>query len=450
MNKSVMRFAALAGATALVFAGPVGAAKKTTKKTTKKVAPTTAAPTTVAPAPTAAPVTTAAPTVVAKPTGAAVKIGFLSAETGNASSAYKNGVGVVNTWAKWVNAEMGGIGGRPVEIVSADDKNTGADALAAGKDLVESKNVIAIIIQDSTAETALSSYMTDKKFPVIGGSANQALSGVGHGTSPYWFPTATGGTAGAESPAIIANKLGQGPLTTAVCGEVPACAAGSILSANKAKEFGLAYAGNIPVLGSSPNYTAECLEVQSRIAASTRSAGYVSIALAPTAMARFIKDCIRQGYQGYFGSSANTSSAPILETLDGIRVAGFVNGFPWWSDAAPVKNYRDVMKKYDAKQEYRDPTSTSSWAALELFRKTMNKAGAPASKDDVLKAYWNIKDENLDGLLPKTTTYSEGKNQTLVNCYWPYTFLNGKFTQLLLDGTKTGNGQTGDLRTYCG
>ncbi len=448
MKKAVMRFAALAGATALVFAGPAGAVKKTTKKTTKKVAPTTAAPTTVAPATTAAPV--AAPAAIAKPAGAAVKVGYISAETGNASSAYKNGVGVANIWAKWVNAEMGGIGGRPVEILSADNKNAAADSQAAAKDLVESKGIVAVILQDSTAESSLSAYMTAQKFPVIGGSANNAAAGFGHGTSPYWFPTATGGSAPGESPAIIANKLGQAPLTTAVCGEVAACAAGSALAANKAKEFGLAYAGNIPVLGSSPNYTAECLEVQSRLAATSRTGGYVSIALAPTAMARFIKDCVRQGYQGYFGASANTAAAPILETIDGVRVGGFVNGFPWWSDAAPVKNFRDVIKKYDAKQEYRDPTSTSTWSALELFRKTMNKAGAPANKDDVLKAYWNIKDENLDGLLPKTTTFSEGKNQPLVNCYWPFTYKDGKFTQLLLDGAKTGNGQTGDLRTFCG
>jgi branched-chain amino acid transport system substrate-binding protein len=100
--------------------------------------------------------------------------------------------------------------------------------------------------------------------------------------------------------------------------------------------------------------------------------------------------------------------------------------------------------------EYRDSTATTTWSTLELFRKVMNKAGAPASKDDVLKAYWGVKDEVLDGLLPKPVTYTEGKPSPLLNCYWAYNYTNKKFAQLVLDGTKTGNGQTGDLRSYCG
>jgi branched-chain amino acid transport system substrate-binding protein len=456
MNRSMLRLAAAVGASALLFATPATAAKKKVApkpKTTKPPATTAAttvatteAPATTAPATTAAPVTTAAPAKVA---GAPVKIGLLSAETGNASSAYKNAPGVAIAWQKWVNEEKGGIAGHPVEVVTADDKNTAAEAQAAAKDLIESKGIVAIILQDSTAESALQTYINEKKFPVVGGSANNAAAGIGYGVSPYYFPTATGAPTSGEIPVIMAKALGQGPYSAAVCAEVAACAASAKQAENKAKALGLDYAGVLTVSGSAPNYTAECLEIQSRIAgASSRSAGYVSIGLAPTAMTRLINDCIRQGYQGYFGASSNTASEALLDKIDGIKMGGYVNGFPWWSDAAPVKNFRDVVAKYNKGAEFRDPAATSTWATLELFRKVMNAAGAPASKDDVLKAYWGVKDEALDGLLPKPVTYTEGK-PSLINCFWPFQYKDKKFTTYVLDKAFTGNGQTGDLRTAC-
>jgi branched-chain amino acid transport system substrate-binding protein len=453
VNKSMLRFAAALGVLAIV-AAPVGAATKKTTKTTKKKATATTAATTAAPS-TAAPSTAApaaaAPAGVAKPSGSTIKVGLLSAETGNASSAYKNAPAVAKVWEKWVNAEMGGVGGHPVEVVTADDKNTAVDAQAQAKDLIENKGIVGIVLQDSTAEAALVSYIGEKKFPVIGGSANNASAGIGHGQSPYYFMTATGGNGAGEAPVVIANVLGQKPYTAAVCAEVAACAAGAKLAEVKAAAIGLPYAGVLTVLGSAPNYTAECLEIQSRVAAYSRTAGYVSIGLAPTAMSRLINDCVRQGYQGYFGASANTASEAILDTIkvDGLRMGGYVNGFPWWSTAAPVKNFRDMMAKYDKKAEYRDPTSTSTWAALELFRKAMAKAPATVTKDDVLNAYWDIKGETLDGLLPGPVTYTQGKPSTLLQCFWPFKYEKKTFSTLTIDPANKGNGASGDLKSYC-
>jgi branched-chain amino acid transport system substrate-binding protein len=461
VNKSMLRIAALVGVSALVVVGPAGAAakKKAAAKPAKKpaVTATTIAATTPPPAATTPPpsaTTPPAPAAAAKPSGSTIKVGLLSAETGNASSAYKNAPAVGIAWAKWVNETQGGVGGHPIEVITADDKNNAADAIAGAKDLIENKNVVALVVQDSTAETGIAAYINEKKFPVIGGSANNGslVAGNAHGMSPYYFTTAPAGLAAQESPVVIANFLGQKPYTAAVCAEVAACAAGAATAANKAKATGLEYAGVLTVLGSSPNYTAECLEVMSRIAGASRTSGYVSIGLAPTAMARLINDCVRQGYGGFFGASSNTASEAIFDTIpvDNLRIAGYVNGFPWWSTAAPVKNFKDQMAKYAPKAEYRDPAATTTWSALELFRKTMSKASANVTKDEVLTAYYKIKDENLDGLLPLSLTFTEGKAAPLPNCYWAYKYEKKSFTTLVLDAKTTGNGQTGDLRTYCG
>jgi hypothetical protein len=169
-------------------------------------------------------------------------------------------------------------------------------------------------------------------------------------------------------------------------------------------------------------------------------------------MARLINDCVRQGYGGFFGASSNTASEAIFDTIpvDNLRIGGYVNGFPWWSTAAPVKNFKDQMAKYAPKAEYRDPAATTTWATLELFRKAMAKASANVTKDEVLSTYYKIKDENLDGLLPMSLTFTEGKAAPLPNCYWAFKYEKKTFATLVLDGKTTGNGQTGDLRTFCG
>jgi branched-chain amino acid transport system substrate-binding protein len=453
MKKSVLRTAALAGIAALLVSGPVGAVTKTTKAakkstkttTTKKPATTVAAPTTAA----AAPATTAAaaaPAAPAKPSGDPVKIGLIFAETGRASSAYKNSGKVAEAWAQWVNTEKGGIGGRPVEVISVDDKSDAAAAQAGAKDLVEAKGVVGLVLQDSTAESAVETYVNDKKFPVIGGSGNNSAAGIGHGRSLYYFMTATGGPGASVANVHIAKKLGQAPFSAAVCSEVAACEAGARLLEGEAAKLGVKYSGVLKVSASAPNYTAECLEIISRNADVGREAGYVQIGTDPTTLARFVKDCNRQKFGGYYGASANSLTESALDGLDDLRMGGFINGFPWWSDAAPVKQFRAAMGTYAKGLDFRDPASTSTWATLELFRKVNPKA--PANKDEVLKNYWNVKNESLDGLLPKAVTYTEGKPSPVLNCMWTVNYTKGKFATLDM-GADSGNGQTGDLKTWC-
>jgi branched-chain amino acid transport system substrate-binding protein len=444
MKKSVLPIATLAVIAALVAANPANAVTK--KKTTKKkVTPTTAAPTTAAPT-TVAPTTIAAPAGPVKASGDPVRIGLIAAESGRAAAAYKTAGKVADAWAKWVNEEKGGIGGRPVEIVFGDDKSDAATAQALAKDLIESKGIVGLVLQDSTAEAAIQSYIDEKKFPVIGGSGNNSAAGIGHGKSLYYFMTATGGSGASTANVAVAKKLGQAPFSAAVCSEVAACEAGAKLLEGEATKLGVKYGGVLKISASAPNYTAECLEIISRTAEVGRDAGYVQIGTDPTTLGRFVKDCSRQRYSGYYGASANSLTEGALDGLDDLRMGGYINGFPWWSEAAPVKQFRTAMGTYAKGLDFRDPTSTSTWATLELFRKVNPKA--PANKDDVLKAYWAVKGETLDGLLPKAVTYTEGKPSPILNCMWTVNYTKGKFNTLVLDGD-SGNGQTGDLRTWC-
>ena len=58
------------------------------------------------------------PRAPAAPTGTPIKIGLVYSETGRTALTYGMTDGVANAWAEWVNTEMGGVNGHPVEIVA--------------------------------------------------------------------------------------------------------------------------------------------------------------------------------------------------------------------------------------------------------------------------------------------------------------------------------------------
>src|SRR4051794_40620863 len=78
-----------------------------------------------------------------------VKLGFISSETGVAAA---NFVGAPKGCKARVDAEnaKGGVNGRKIDVVSIDDKSSGAN-LTAAKDLVENQDAFAVVNDSSFA-----------------------------------------------------------------------------------------------------------------------------------------------------------------------------------------------------------------------------------------------------------------------------------------------------------
>jgi branched-chain amino acid transport system substrate-binding protein len=96
----------------------------------------------------------------------AVKIGFISSETGVAAS---NFVGADKACKARVDAEnaKGGVNGRKIDLIAIDDKS-GAGNNTAAKDLVQSQNAFAVV-NDSPFAFLTYRYLVDQKVPMIGG-----------------------------------------------------------------------------------------------------------------------------------------------------------------------------------------------------------------------------------------------------------------------------------------
>lgn len=437
------------GAPATTAGGAASTEAAATTAASTTGAPRTTTAGTAAPGSTAAG-STAAGTTGAEPSGSAtgtpVTIGVVYSETGRTGAAYNASDDVAKAWAEWVNTEKGGVGGHPVTIAAGDSLSTGEGAAGAGREVVEGSGAIAVVINDSTAETAMVQYLTDQGVPYIGGSANnRPRDGAGTPWPNLFFHQAPSSPTTSVTTMYVAAKDGQESFGAMVCSEVPVCAEADGLFSGLAGPLGIEYTGFVTVGAADPSFAAPCLEL---IGKGTTA---LNMGIAPATIRSVVDECQTQGFDGTYTSSYNSVVVSDLREIEGIRMIGGFNGFPWWADDPQVQQFRDVMDAAGF-TGYETPAATSTWAALELFRKVMNDDGPPAdatvTSADVIALYQQISNETLGGLLPQPITYSADGPQPLVKCFWPFLFEDGEVSTLTTDDP-SGNGAEGDLKTIC-
>ena len=95
-----------------------------------------------------------------------VKLGYISSQTGVAAATHRNAHKACEGRVAVENAK-GGVNGREIEVEYIDDKS-GAGNLTAAQDLVQNRNVFAVI--DNSAFAFLSwRFLKDQGVPMIGG-----------------------------------------------------------------------------------------------------------------------------------------------------------------------------------------------------------------------------------------------------------------------------------------
>jgi branched-chain amino acid transport system substrate-binding protein len=217
--------------------------------------------------------------------------------------------------------------------------------------------------------------------------------------------------------AIAAQKVGAKSAGVAACAEVDSCAQAAPVFEGAVKKLNIKYTGLVKFAQSATSFTAECLQFVNK------QTEFIQLSGGGNAAVRLYNDCVQQGFSGYFGASAGSVTPDLYGADKKIKLAGGLNGFPWWVDAAPVKQFRDVMAAGNVGEDkYGNPGATATYASLELFRKALENAKAtlPANptRADVIKAYGTVKNETLGGLLAQPTTYAANKPAPPVKCFW--------------------------------
>jgi branched-chain amino acid transport system substrate-binding protein len=374
----------------------------------------------------------------ATPTGSPIKIGVAVVQTGFDSAAAAASVPTIQAWAKWQNAQ-GGIGGHPIAIVVQDTAGTPSTAQNAISSLIND-GVVAIYFEDAATETVVAPQLKAANIAVMEGQAY----GPTVGFEPNFFSQAS--SAGQEYTAdvVVAKASGVKTLSDVYCAEVAACAQLSQILSAAAPPEGITYAGGQPVSASAPNYTAQCLTLKAK---NTQA---VAVSLTTDVGNRFVADCLQQGYSPKFIISDGADDLSLVHKAPGLEYDAQLTSFPWWVNAAPVNTFRAAMKKYSPSTAIDNSFVESAWESMLFFKAAVTPlASTTLTKANVLAAFNSVKDQTLGGLLPEPISYTAGKPQAIVTCFWLFKYKSGAANPTLLTQGKSGNGQVNGLRSSC-
>lgn len=376
---------------------------------------------------------------VNRPTGTPVKIGYLLAQSGPLASTVAAAGPAAQAWESATN-NAGGIDGHPVEIVLADSKGDASAATAAAKKLVEEEKVTAIMISDPVTEAPLSEYLSDADIPVIGAGGYAAPVWT---KIPNFFTLTNTSYEVTASEVVAAAAAGAKTFGAVACVESATCAENDKVFSDTAKANGVAYSGTSLVSASAANYTAQCVSFKDS------KTDAIALVLDGQTGTRVVQNCLQQGYEGMFAIGATSFDPAVYGKIDGLRLVGSLNGFPWWADAPAAAAFRDAMETYQKDVDYAAASATVAWTALELFKK-VTTGMADITPVNVIAGYNALKDETLGGLLPQPLTFTEGKPSSPVTCFWQFDYTAGEDNPKLLAPTgESGNGASGDLATAC-
>lgn len=377
----------------------------------------------------------------AAPTGTPIRIGYALSQSGPLASSTEAATPAAEAWADWVNAS-GGINGHPVEIVFADTKGDATATQAEITKLVETEKVDALLLSDAITESAVGEYLGKAGIPIIGASGYAASLWE---TIPNFFATSMTGATVITSEVVAAATSGAKTIGAVVCAEAASCASDAkAVIGPTAEAQGMTYTGPIAVKGAAPNYTAECLSMQEK------GADVITLIVAPDTGLRVMQDCVAQGVATQFGVSSTSFTPDKFSVIDGLKMIGTLNGFPWWADAPAAQTFRDAMAQYQPDANYKNTSATTTWTSLELFHKVAGGISGDITRDSIIAGYNSVKDETLEGLLPVPVTFTAGQPSTPISCFWQWTWAAGDENPTLLPPTgASGNGATGDLATAC-
>jgi branched-chain amino acid transport system substrate-binding protein len=325
--------------------------------------------------------------------------------------------------------------------VTLDIHDTTSDAATAQAEATSliAKQPLAIYLDSSAVESALAETLGASGIPILGVGYSPAvwgakLTSLGVKCDPSGkpvpcalpnaFTTATTFGAVIDMSAVAAKQDGATKVAMVACAEIDSCSSAEPEFQATVKALGMQYGGLIKVSSSSPDYTAECIQlIQEKV-------DYVFTAIQEAGTVNLWNSCADQGFTGKFVSSTSAVCCNLLK-IAGLRLVGSINAFPWWVDDAPVAQFRDAMSSAGlSEDDYASSTATGAWTGLQLVAKASADLPEQPTKDDVLDGLYSLKDETLDGLLAPVT-FTRGQPAPPRDCFWLLTYIDKKLANPL-------------------
>jgi len=343
-----------------------------------------------------------------------VVIGVACSCTGALASSVEVGPPAYKAWADYQNAR-GGLNGHPITVLVKDDAANPATALTNVKSMVVNDH-IAVLVDDSNADTAFASFIDSHHIPVIGGGSQSDLFLT---DSNFFAPGQT-----VDSYFVnymeAAKKVGATNIAQLYCAESPICQQGAATFKATAKAEGITVGYITSISFSAPNYTAQCL--------AARQAGVeiMNVADAVTVVQHVASDCLKQGYTPWQlaldgGVSQAFTTSPGIEN----KFIGSEPDIPFFSQIPPVKTMNAAFRKYANAQTLANPNyneeAVQNWISGLLLAdavKASNAGGSGAiTSTQVYKGLYALHDDILGGMAPPLT-FKQGQPNPVHCWFW--------------------------------
>ena len=335
------------------------------------------------------------------PTGTPIKIGVIGSETGSQASSSDQYATVAPAWADWVNKQLGGIKGHPVQVIIADDAGDPATAQAAEKKLVNTDKVQAIVVGSDNLVTAFDADALSNGIPLISGTANA----TDWYSKPGMFVTVTDVLSGLSTQVLVAKQFGKATkFADLYCSEVAACAQADPPLKSAATKAGIGFT-SLAVSSTATSYTAQCLKLQQE------KVDYAQLNFTTAAAAKFVQDCQSQNYNPTWGTSEQAVGKDLLSISD-FTAYGPAYAFPSVANSPAVATFRQAMTAYAKGDNWREGTASFTWTGLEAVRAALANAGTTVTSKDITDGLNAFKAQTLGGLAANPLTFTAGKTVT--------------------------------------
>ena len=322
--------------------------------------------------------------------GQPIMLGAVGTQSGIIGAAVADEWRGLPVWEKWVNTH-GGVMGRPVKIITADDAADPGKHAAAVRRLIRENKVVAFV--GPIAATTLSAgtpILEQYQIPVIGGDSGES----GWFRSPMAFPSNSQGIARGTALGqwgaahLSATKAAVFYLTDV---DVGTRFRNSFKAAwTKAGKQIVVDAG---VSLAQPDFTSEILQ------AKNAGAQVIYIGLEEAACQRFFDAARRQNYTPIWLSAA-CALRPILRAKDITtnRVYGASSFGRSDINTPEAAEWREAWHRFAPDLGGPDAFAFT-WVSGKMFEAAV-KAGGGVTSKQILAGLYRLKNETLGGLIP--------------------------------------------------
>jgi ABC-type branched-subunit amino acid transport system substrate-binding protein len=353
--------------------------------------------------------------------GAPVVIGQVGAFSGLVGANNQGAVRTLPVWVRDVNAR-GGLGCHPVTLYQKDTASDPARSEAAVKEMVESKNAVALVANYAPLDVqGFRKGVEEEHIAAVGGDQ---VTPDWH-KSPELFPV--GGNERAQFAGSVKALGAKGVKRIAIfyCIESTACTAfrDTLDRDGYAKKFGMSIVYESQISLTQNDFTSVCQ--------SAKTAGAQAIVFAGDAggVSRTARSCNTVGLTVPIAITASQATFdPNDQNLQRATVSMAAPVFPFTQggDNAAEKDFLAAIARYNPSATI-DAASALTWSSAKMLERAVALLGpsvqsGPLTRDLIHKGLGLVKNETLGGLIPPTS-YTFGQAQAAENfCFAPMAF----------------------------